>query len=479
MRKYMKALALGLVATQLTGCTTSVAKESTNKPVEQTIEHITKEVEESKEKEPSEEAKESKEEKEMQQSETTSITQDTDMVRDNKDRYSLSLYKAFKDKDKNFVFSPYSITDCFSLVYDGTSGKTREEMDTILGFGSRRTDYYRNYDNQTKYYDGKGVKVANRGYINKNFEQYINKELLGTDDIEILEMNGEAADKMNKFIEDTTEKKITNLIGRDAITEDNTMVLINALYLKKSWDFDEKVVTWKDGQNYDGFGEMLDIMVVKEATPEIDVLKLSYDSDIDYEKMWEIEGDDKIEAFKNQYDQNNYCMYIICNNSESKEEKVDEFIDSLDADKLNELLDFSDYKGLEGYTDVSFEIPNFEVKTQNSIVNKLKDIGFESAFNGMTEDFKKLGPVYISDILHGAYIKVDEKGTEAAAATAMMMEACGMAAEPEEKMIKEVKADEDFVFILKDMTNDNILFMGRIMKPSEPTSASDSEDVGF
>lgn len=472
MKKYARALALGLVTTQLMGCSSSTT-ELEPKSIDHTIEHTVR-GEESKKEEPTlmEENSINNESVSESKSETSNKNTDIDSNEvtqnlDGKDRYSLALYKELKTSDKNFVFSPYSITDCFSLVYDGTSGDTRNDLNSLLGFSSRGTDFYRNYDNQVTYFEGKGVKVANKGYINKKYDDKVNKELLGTDNLEVITMNSDAADVMNKFIEDTTENKIQDLISGSAIQDKTVMVLINALYLKKSWNFNENTIVWKDGNKYKSFSEDLSLHCIKEATHDIDVIQLSYDSDEDMEKIWSIEDEIEAQKLKEQYDQNRYSMYIICNNVNSTEEKVDEFMDSLNDNKLDELLNFDDYGSLEGYTDAYFNVPNFEVKTQNSIKEKLIAMGITSAFRDDTLDFEKLGPVYISDILHGAYIKVDNEGTEAAAATAMLMfETCAIE-DIGEQITKEVKADEDFIFILKDDTNNNILFMGRIAEPSE------------
>lgn len=471
MRKYAKALALGLVATQLTGCASTTTVEPNKKPIEHTIEHTSKS------------SDNTKESKENMADETTSVDVSENnssvvqsspseepvenLTLDNKDKYSLELYKALYEKDENFAFSPYSITDCFSLVYDGSSGETRKELNDILGFGSRGVDFYRNYDNQAVYYDNKGIKVANKGYINTEYEDKVNKDILGTSDLDTIKMDESAADTMNKFIDDSTEGKITDLISKDAIKDETVMILINALYFRKSWDFEEMTVDWNGETGYKGFGDEIGLLNVKEVTPDIDVLKLRYDEDIDYEKMWEIEGEDKIEEFRKNYDQNRYSMYIICNNVNSKEEKVDEYVNSLTDDSLYDILNFEEYEGLKGYTDANFRIPNFEIKNQISIKEGLRNMGVNAPFESDTTDFEKIGPVYINDILHGAYVKVDYKGTEAAAATAMVMfETCAIE-EPHEEIIKEVRADEAFVFIIKDETNDNILFMGRVAEPTE------------
>lgn len=133
-------------------------------------------------------------------------------MKNNNDSYSLRLYNGLVNKNANYVFSPYSITDCFSLVYDGVDGKSKEEIDEILGFKDRDTKFYRDYDNQVKFFNGKGIKVANKGYINNIYNDEVNKDLLDTNNIDIIAMDDKAADLMNEFISEATEDKINDLV---------------------------------------------------------------------------------------------------------------------------------------------------------------------------------------------------------------------------------------------------------------------------
>jgi serpin B len=359
----------------------------------------------------------------------------------------LCLYNGLVDKSQNFVFSPYSIRDCFSLLYDGVSGDSKNEMNEILGFSTRSTGYYRNYD---KYISSdSGLHVGNKGFVQDVYKEELNTDILGTDSIDYFSMEDDPVQKINGYVADETKDKIVNLLPKESISEDTMLVLVNALYFNKSWSFDDDFIWWQDDKRYSAFSsEDYPIQNVKEANENIDVLRLVYDAD------------------KNSpLESHTYSMYIICDSSDSKTHNVDDFLENISSEEFENLLNFNDYAGLKDYDKVSCTVPNFTINCTDSISSKLSNLGLGSMFK-KSDDFSKIGPLYINDVFHGAYINVNSTGTEAAAATAITMYELASRVETVEK-IKYVQADSDFVFVLKDDTANNILFMGRVTQPTE------------
>lgn len=391
------------------------------------------------------------------------VTENVDINNDstNMDLESdLNLYLGLVNKEENWVFSPYSIKDCFSIIYPSASGKTKEQIDATLGFSSRSLDFYKDYDSYVKSKNSFGIHVANKGFINEEMKSELNLSVLNTDDLEVLKMDNTTYKHINKYIADNTNNKITDLLSESSVTEDTSLVLVNALHFLKGWDYKEREVWWMPTKSsYEAFGDELDFSNIKEPNKDIDVLRLIYDSKEKNEDGNTL-GRDK----------HKYSMYIICKSTNSQS-NVDEFFESLSGKEFSDLLDFSAYKGLKGYDEGSFRIPSFETKNQLSIKDSLKNLGLTECFNEFTTDFKKLGKVYISDVLHGSYVKTDRKGTEAAASTAITM--TEMASEEsftKPKKQKSVVANDTFIFVIKDDTANNILFMGRIVEPSEKSN---------
>lgn len=135
------------------------------------------------------------------------------------------------------------------------------------------------------------------------------------------------------------------------------------------------------------------------------------------------------------------------------------FEQNISAEIINELVN-----GLDSVELVSVRIPRFEFTTQSiSLVEAFINLGMSVPFS-RSADFSGISNtrLYISDILHKAFIKVDEKGTEAAAATGVVFD---VTSEPSQPRLQFV-ANSPFIFLIRDTMTDAILFMGRVLDPS-------------
>ena len=353
--------------------------------------------------------------------------------------FAADMYRTMQGD--SFVFSPYSIMDCLSLAYDGYSdeakaalaaeGITAEDVEAFIAF-----DKYSQNDDT--------INIANKIYLNEERADTYNTDLLRADFFELITMNAQAANAMNAWIAEQTNNHIQNLIPENAIDNNTALTLINALYFNRSWDYNQTKIKWEaDGEYYDAFCGETNIYCAKDVDG-ITVLKLYYDRD-----------------WMSEYSQDSVAMYFITED-ETGEVSPDEWIAS-GAD-LDAALDFTDYAGLQGYTDVDFYIPCYETSFQEDITDPLKAIGLEALFDddsmaAIGEDMK------IKTVYHGGFIKVDETGTEAAAATAAIA-VDGAAPGWEEPVIRTITLNKPFIFVLKDETRGNILFMGRVDKDS-------------
>ncbi len=120
--------------------------------------------------------------------------------------------------------------------------------------------------------------------------------------------------------------------------------------------------------------------------------------------------------------------------------------------------------GLSRDAEVDLTMPKFEFRTQAGLADALKALGMEKAFDPQAADFSGMTrqeALYISDVIHEAYIAVDEEGTEAAAATAVIMRAT---AAP--MTMVQIKVDRPFLFALRDRDTGAILFLGRVTDPT-------------
>lgn len=362
----------------------------------------------------------------------------------------LDLYNAFVVKNENWMFSPYSLKDAFSLLYNGADGVTKTEFETVLGLNTDKVFNIRDYDESIKNTTN-SIKIANKAYITNDstIQDKINTNILKLPEDTIKELNvsnpKEAADEINLFVSDTTNNKINNFIDPDNITPDSVLLLVNALYFNKTWNFEESSIRWSDEKYYKAFQDTnYSLNKIKEIDDgNIDVLRLNYDKD--------------------KKDENDYAMTIFCKSMNAEKNNVDEYLASIAQETFDEIMNFKTYQGLSGYDKATFYVPNFEFENKFSLMNDLKQIGMLETFSS-SEGFSKIGPVKISDVIQATYIKTDRNGTEAAAATGIGMK---MSANIDSGKTKVVTANDDFVFVISDTTTDTILFIGRVTKPTD------------
>lgn len=93
-----------------------------------------------------------------------------------------------KNNAGNFVFSPYSVKDCFSILYPAAGGTTKDELDRVLGFSETPVEYYKGNDEAQVFNKDSGVSIVNKAYINKDMKDETNADVLSTDNVEFIDM---------------------------------------------------------------------------------------------------------------------------------------------------------------------------------------------------------------------------------------------------------------------------------------------------
>lgn len=347
--------------------------------------------------------------------------------------FDLELFRKLNE-GKDFIYSPYSIRNVFSYVYSLSDGETRGELERIFNFNSKPCSYYLNYNKELN--SDSNINVANRLYLNEDAN--IDTSLFENLDLESINLNDKekAVKYINDFIAKNTNNKIIDLLTEDSISDGTLFVIVNAIYLSKSWEFKPNRILWREHIMKEAFSGDLSVKNVKEHG-DIDILRIPYD------------------RYSGEHQ---YSMYIFCDSAKSKSEKVMDFINTVDDRTFYSLLNFKDYKGLPDYDEVYFVVPNFEFKFKESLKKYLQLLGLNFVFESSKNPLSKLSEdLCIDNVVHGAYIKTDSEGTKVAAATstAGLFYACM-------KIEKDVVADSPFVFVIKDDTYNEILFMGSV-----------------
>ncbi len=336
------------------------------------------------------------------------------------------LYNKGVDKSQNWCFSPYSLLDCMSLVATDVQGGTAEEFQSL---GLDRYSDYASYDDNLP----DGLSVSNRVYINESKSASIDTDYVRAGcDFSVLPFNEEAVKQINHNVAFDTNNKIDSII--DTLSPGAVSVFVNALYFNNAWDWTEDEVWWTPSNGYrTGFTGSLPVMDVKELSDKVDMARLVYpDTD--------------------------FAMYLICANEETGT------LDDLDAFMSDNFsFDMLSPDTEARFDEANFRMPSFEYSCMPQVQAALLDSGITESF-GDTANFGRLGDLHIDSIVQKTYIKVNSEGTEAAAATGMVM--CdNMAVMEDEVKIKNVVADNGFVYVIKDEKTGMILFMGRVVDP--------------
>ncbi len=348
-----------------------------------------------------------------------------------------------EDEDSNVFISPLSILLALAMTYNGSVGETNLSMAEALGFSEFDLEELNsgfhdllvsimNADSDIE------LSIANSiwykmGYdIDQDFIDR-NKNYYSSEVNEIDFTKPGVLDTINGWIEDKTKGKIEKML--DVIPPDAVMYLINAIYFKGNWTnpFNEDLTVDDDFYLPDGTTKKVPMM--------------SQEGNFAY-----YDGDG-FSAVKLPYGQEKMAMYIIL---PDEGEEIDSVIESLDEESWNEIS-----KSFSG-TEVSLVMPKYKMEYGVKVINDvLTNLGMGIAF-GPEADFSGISPgILISRVLHKAVIEVNEKGSEAAAATVVEMIESAM--EPTE--IVQFIVNRPFFFTISDDRSGSILFMGKVVEP--------------
>jgi serpin B len=239
---------------------------------------------------------------------------------------------------------------------------------------------------------------------------------------------------INDWVSDQTEGRIEDLIPPGAIGALTRLVLTNAIYFNAAWEypFDEDMTA--DGPFYLLDGGQVTVPMMKQT-----------------ESFGYTEGEG-YQAIELPYDGGELSMVVLL----PKSGQFQAFEETLNAQQVDAII-----SGLQA-TQVGLTMPQFEFDSEFSLKDTLADMGMPIAFTGGADFSGMTGnrELAISDVVHKAFVAVDEAGTEAAAATAVIMRLTALPDPP-----VEVTIDRPFIFLIRDIDTGTILFLGRVINP--------------
>lgn len=375
------------------------------------------------------------------------------LLSDGNNAFAFDLYRKISQQETgNLIYSPYSIWLAFSMVYAGARGETESQMVDVFHFLAQDEHHVslNALDQRLQAADVKKgpeedgtpfqLNLANavwaqQGYtINPSYLDLLAAQYgAGLHVLDFQAARGEAIKAINAWVDENTDSRIKNIADEGSITPDTRFVLTNAILFKAGWlnEFDPEATADGPFTLIDGSQVTIPLMHL--------TAQLEFAETPDYQ------------AVKLPYANREQEMWIIL----PTEGRFNAVRDELSPALMNEIVQAS------GYGEVSLTMPGFEYESELTLSDLLVQMGLTQAFcpagnfNGIVDG----GGLCISDVIHKATIKVDEQGTEATAATMIVMMAAMMKQ-------AEIKVDRPFIFAIMDHESGLILFLGQVLNPA-------------
>jgi serpin B len=382
---------------------------------------------------------------------TYATTESVQSLVDSLNDFSFAFYdEIIKNEESNVFYSPYSIFTALSMAYEGAHGNTAVEMKNVLNIlqndSVTESSFGRLYNllNQNK--EGYTINTANAFWANEDYkflDEYIallkSYYIAEANELDFSK-NAEAAETINTWIEEQTKDKIKDMIKPEMLSDVTKLVLTNAIYFKGLW---EKQFDPKDTYDADFETNTLETVTVD---------MMSYNGE---DKKFNYTETEDLKILELDYQGNDVSMIIIL----PKENNI-----TL-AEKQLSAVNLADLKSRLTETKIdTLQIPKFKLETEYILNNILSDMSMADAFSPGVADFSGMdgtNNLFISSVIHKAFVEVNEEGTEAAAATAIMIEK-GIVLDPTTFI-----ANHPFIFLIQQKETGAVLFMGKVTNPSE------------
>jgi serpin B len=397
---------------------------------------------------------------------------DKEVIMRGNNGFALELYAKLRDSKGNLFFSPYSISTALAMTYAGARGRTETEMADVLHFPTAagkiepepnhdpikstrqilsRRRFHSAFGNIIKDLNARGEKgsyeltVANalwgqKGYgFLKAFLELINAHYGGgLNEVDFVGATERARKTINAWVEKETNDKIKDLIQPGVLDSMTRLVLTNAVYFKGNW-----------ARQFDKVRTMQAPFTLANGQKQ-DVAMMNQTAEFKYTET------ESLQVLELPYVDDELSMIILL---PKKLDGLNELEETLTLEKLLK------WQAKLRKREVFVSVPRFKMTSQFGLAGVLKSMGMREAFSTRA-DFSGMNgkkDLFISAVIHKAYVDVNEEGTEAAAATAVTMTLTAVAPSP----TPVFWADHPFLFLIRDNDCGSILFLGRVMNPKE------------
>ncbi len=373
------------------------------------------------------------------------VSSDLKALVNGNNRFACDLYGRLRAEKGNVFFSPSSISTALAMTYGGARGDTGKQMADVLHFDLAQDQLHLAFsalrDRLNVNDKDMEVRIANRlwgqtGYKFLPAYLELTKDRYGAElgEVDFVHQSEAARQAINSWVTEQTNGKIKDLIPAGVLNELTRLVLTNAIYFKGKWDAPFK----------------------KEATKNLP-FHISANANIDVPMMYQKHGFkygtvDNLQIIELPYVGNKLSMFVLLPKEVDGLQSLEEKLTQVNLEKWTSAV---------REQEVDVYLPKFTLTSEFSLKEVLAAMGMTAAF-GSQADFSGMNAkkdLYLSAVVHKAFVDVNEEGTEAAAATGVAVEAAAIRVTP------TFRADHPFVFLIRDDKTGSILFMGRLVSP--------------
>lgn len=374
--------------------------------------------------------------------------------------FALDLYQKLKDRSGNLFFSPYSISASLAMTYAGARGQTENEMAKVLHFNLAQTNLPMAFGelvarmNRIQRWNRITLTMANSLWCQKDYhftDAFLNLVHIyyraEARQVDFKRSPQAAANEINGWVERQTNGKIKDVVSPTQFTDLTQLVLCDAIYFKGNWQHQFKVGDTQPAPFHVATNETVMVPTMSQKA---------------YFKTARSD-DNTVELLELPYSGTDLSMIILLPEVEYPSPDVEQpglpdLEQIFTIENLRVWLAKLDQANAE---ETWVALPRFTTTQDFDLVKELQSLGMTSAF-GENADFSGMDGttnLFVSDVIHKAFVEVNESGTEAVAVTLPMAQSMSMA--------KQFSVDHPFIFLIRENGSGSILFMGRIVDPTK------------
>ncbi|NWG52564.1 MAG: serpin family protein [Hydrogenophilaceae bacterium] len=360
--------------------------------------------------------------------------------------FDVALYRELAQESGGHFVSPLSVESAFALVYAGARGRTAAEMADVFGYDADFAAAAAAAQARDAALEANGqFAIANAVWVERSFAlapPYVRlvRDRMGAM-VAPLDFSDRrsAANTINAWVSEATAERIPSLISEAFITEDARLVLTNAVYFKADWADQFRANDTREGDFRLASGDTRRAQLMRQTTRA---------------RYFE---EDAFQAAEFDYAGDAFALAVFL-------PRTPDGLPSLEA-RLGDLTPWLARLSAANRAELNLTLPKVEMNTSYDLVAPLQRLGLRAAFSH-NADLSGIagGGLVVSKVIHKAFLKIDEQGTEAAAATAIGVEVTSAPAPPPRRI--DFTADRPFFLVLRHKPSGQILFLGRVVDPA-------------